>query len=180
MTAKYLLPCACGQQTTVEPRQAGETIPCSCGRSLQVPTMLDITALEPVPPESVPEPSRSTWGLKHQLRLVGIVLVLAALAIGMWRWLQPPVSAFDALDPEEIQRTCQKLSPSQTWDYWEYMKQGLDRRTDEQYARDVAVHQFWQIVVLVAALLGAAAALLGMVLIVAGMLESKRTRGVRD
>ena len=123
--------------------------------------MLDITALEPVPPESVPEPSRSTWGLKHQLRLVGIVLVLAALAIGMWRWLQPPVSVFNEINPEKIQRTCQKLPPSQTWDYWEYLKQGLDRRTDQQYARDVAVHQFWQIAV-------AAAALLGFVLIVAG------------
>ena len=156
MTAKYLLPCVCGQQTTVEPRQAGETVPCSCGKPLQIPTLREMTALEPAPPESIPERPRSTWGMKHGLRLIGIMLVLAALAGGAWLCMKRPVSQFDTLDPETIQQTYRQFSPLQTWDYWEYMKKGLDRRMDQQYLRDVAVHRVGQIAVGVTALLGIA------------------------
>lgn len=39
VSSKYLLPCLCGQQIPIEPRQAGETVACRCGISLQAPTM---------------------------------------------------------------------------------------------------------------------------------------------
>ena len=166
MTAKYLLPCACGQQTTVEPRQAGETIPCGCGKSLQVPTLLDMTALEPAPPESVPGLSRSTWGLRHQLQLLGIVLVLATIAGGVWLYFERPISRFHMLNPKQLRQSAEELSPLQTWEYWEMMKQGLDRRIDEEYADDVRRFHLWR-------LFFGALALLGIVLIVAGTVAVK-------
>ena len=84
MIAKYLLPCTCGRQIVVEPRQAGQIIPCSCGASLQAPTLLDMTALEPAPMVSVSGAAPVDLGLKHRLRLLGTVLVLVAIGVGVW------------------------------------------------------------------------------------------------
>jgi hypothetical protein len=42
---KYSLTCECGQSQPVEPRQAGQSLICACGKTLQVPTMLQIKRL---------------------------------------------------------------------------------------------------------------------------------------
>jgi hypothetical protein len=174
VSAKYLLPCRCGRQIVVEPRQAGRSAPCSCGELLEVPTWHDMAALEPAPPEPAPESPPSNWGLKHRLRFVGVVLVLVALVGGAWLYRARPVSRFDVIDPEQIQRTYQKLPPSQTWDIWEYMKQGLDRRTDQQYADAVLRFRLWQAVV-------SGAAALGVALIVVGTVGARGQRpGIGD
>jgi hypothetical protein len=123
---------------------------------LQVPTLLDMTTLEPAPPEPTPKPSGSTWGLRHQLRLLGIVLVLTAVGGGTWLYVERPVSRFDTIDPENIRQTAKSLSPSRTWDIWQTMQQGLDRRTDQQYAAAVLRFRAWQVVIGVVALLGVA------------------------
>lgn len=173
MTVKYLLPCSCGRQIVIEPRQAGETISCSCGASLQTPTLLNMTTLELAPPESVREPS-SNWGLKHRVRLLGTVLVVSAIFGGVWLFLKRPISPFDTIDPERIRQTAQKFSPLQTWDIWETMKQGLDRRTDQQYAAALLRFRLRQGVVI-------AVALLGVGLIAAGMVRSKhKGLGISD
>ena len=177
MTAKYLLPCPCGQQIVIEPRQAGETVPCSCGASLLIPTWLAMTDLEPATSEPAPALSQSTWGLKHRLRLLGAVFVLIGLVGGIWLYLEWRTLAQRRLvDPEQLRQTAQKLLPSQTWDIWQTMKQGLDRRTDQQYA--AAVSEFHVKQGFVAAL-----ALLGIFLIVAGTIgvkdQGSATRGGR-
>jgi hypothetical protein len=47
MAQQYLLPCpACGAKTPVDTRQAGETITCSCGNKLSVPTLRGLRELE--------------------------------------------------------------------------------------------------------------------------------------
>jgi hypothetical protein len=167
VTAKYLLPCPCGQQIVVQPRQAGETISCSCGALLQVPTLLDMTRLEQAAPEPVaPSPPPEAWGLRHRLLLLGVFLVAAAVVGVVWLYLERPVSRFDTIDPENIRQTAQKLAPSQAWNIWEGMKQGLDRRTDQGYEAAVLRFRLWQGVVAVLALLGIA-------LVVAGMLGAK-------
>lgn len=172
MTAKYLFPCPCGQQIVVQPRQAGETIACSCGTLLQIPTLLDMTGLEPVAPESAAPPTPSTaWGLRHRLLLLGIFLVVAAVVGIVWLYVERPVSRFDTIDPEHIRQTAQKLPPSQTWSIWETMKQGLDRRTDLTYEAAVLRFRVWQGVV-------AALALLGIALVVAGTIGTKDTRTI--
>ena len=51
MQTRYLLPCSCGQKIAIEPRQAGQSIRCPCGNSVEAPTMLKMTALEPAEPE---------------------------------------------------------------------------------------------------------------------------------
>jgi hypothetical protein len=41
----YLLPCSCGQSVEIETSQAGQQVSCSCGATLQVPSMLQIKSL---------------------------------------------------------------------------------------------------------------------------------------
>ncbi len=167
MSAKYLLPCVCGRQIVVESRQAGQTMLCSCGASLSAPTLLDMTGLEPAPAEAVLEPAASTWGSAERLRLLGIMLLLTAVAGGMWLYVGRPKSRFDVIDPEQIRQRAQTFAPSRTWDLWEIMKKGLDRRTDQQYAGAVERFHVWLAVV-------AAIALAGVALIAIGSIGTKR------
>ena len=173
MTLKYLLPCPCGLETVVEPRQAGGTILCSCGSSLQVPTMLEMTALELAPPESAsPQPPTAAWGMLHRLVLLGTTVSLVAIAVGIVLYVERPVSRFGRVDPEEIRRSAQSMSPSLAWEIWETMKQGLDRRTDREYEHDLWLFQVWEGI-------AAGATLIGVALIAAGVLAARR-RGPRS
>jgi hypothetical protein len=172
VSAKYLLPCPCGAQMIVEPRQAGQTVPCACGSTLQVPTLLDMTALEPAPSVVVTsEPTPQAWGVGQQMRLLGTVLLLAAIVLDVLLYIDPPRSRFDVIDPEWLQTYAQKLSPVETLRQWEYAKQGLDRHVDQKYLDDVS--KFHLKVVAVAAL-----ALAGVVLIAAGVVASKGGKSV--
>jgi hypothetical protein len=82
------------------------------------------------------------------------VLVVTALVGGIWLYLKRPKSAFDTIDPEHVRQNAKKLLPSRTWDIWTTMKQGLDRRTDQQYAAAVLRFRVWQVTVAVVALCG--------------------------
>ena len=160
MSSKYLLPCRCGQQIAIEPRQAGETVVCRCGTKHQVPSMLEIKALEPAPVEStVPRPAEA-WGWRQLLRLVGVMLLL--LAIIFWVLLERPVSKFQVMSPEEVQRNAHKLTPSKTWDHWQWAKRGLDRRTDQQYAIKLVRFRIWLAATGVLALAGVGLIAVGM------------------
>lgn len=53
----YLLPCACGRDLVIQPRQAGEMIRCECGRECAVPRLNEIRRLRSVE-KSVPKVQR--------------------------------------------------------------------------------------------------------------------------
>jgi hypothetical protein len=163
VSVKYLLPCACGQPSVVEPRQAGEMIVCSCGASLQAPTLLAMTRLEPAPTESNAERPAATWGWKQRLRLMGIVLLLVALVGGAGLWLHWPSSPFDRIDPEYFHKSAKKMPVSKAWDYWEGVQQGLDRRTDQRYAAAVERFRVGEAALGVIGLAGAALLAAGLV-----------------
>ncbi len=174
MTTKYLLPCSCGSQITVEPRQAGQAIPCSCGATLQVPTLLDMTALEEAPQEPTSASPPSSWGAAGGLQFLGSILVALSIALGVFLLVvDRPRSRFDAIDPDEIRASAQKMPPAQTWEVWQTMKQGLDRRTDQQYMARVGMFQ-------VKLVFTAILALLGIGLFVAGLLLKKQAIRIRE
>ena len=81
---KYLLPCPCGQAVEIELGQAGQTVTCTCGKSLAVPTMMQIKEL-PLAPEKI-EPAHKTAHIPYRsaLLLARICAGCLALAIILW------------------------------------------------------------------------------------------------
>ena len=95
MTARYLLPCACGQKVVVEPRQAGGQVRCTCGRSLEVPTMLKMAKLQRAEPWPETQRPTSRWGWHQSIILLGIAILLgtivASVHLARSRPGRPPV-----------------------------------------------------------------------------------------
>jgi hypothetical protein len=155
MSAKYLLPCRCGKNAVVEPRQAGEAIVCSCGATLDVPTMLAIGRLDVAAEEMDQLELRPGWGWPERLLAIGLLSLMLSVAAGAWLAWTRPISRFSLIDPERIRQSAKNLSAAQTWEIWEGMKQGIDRRTDQQYADAVRKHQLWMITAGTVGLIGA-------------------------
>jgi hypothetical protein len=166
VSAKYLLPCRCGRQITVEPREAGETAVCPCGQSLLIPTMREMATLEPVLAEASP-PSERVWGWRQGMMVLGGALLLFAVSFGVYLHWNRPVAPIDTIDADAIWESAKNLSLLQTWHYWGLMKQGLDRRTDQVYLAALTRFHVWQAAT-------AAVALAGIVLIGAGVAMGRR------
>jgi hypothetical protein len=115
-----------------------------------------MTALEPAPPEPLQTPASSSWGWQERLQLLGILMVVTALAAEACLLIARPTSRFDVVDPEVIRQAAKTFTPSHTWDMWELMKKGLDRRTDQEYAAAVDRFHMRQVAVGLLALAGIA------------------------
>jgi hypothetical protein len=168
VSTKYLLPCRCGRQITVEIREAGETVACPCGKSLAIPTMLEMAALE-VAPDEAPSPSADAWNWPHRLLLLGSMLLAVAIAGGIClRWSRP-IAPSDAIDPEALRLSASKLSPADTWRNWELLRQGLDRRVDQKFAERMSLYHIGMGLIALLALLGVA-------LVATGVATEKKKR----
>ncbi len=141
MTRSHLLPCSCGQKVAVQPRQAGEVINCSCGASLQVPTMLEMAALE----RAQPGPQRPVrpWGIRESLALLGAVLFVGALGLVIFLLLHqppPPIPARAEMDPDTIRRQTRALTPLESRRVWQFLRAaGPDGRMspEEHFYADI-------------------------------------------
>jgi hypothetical protein len=78
MGQHYLVKCDCGQPLTVEGRQAGQVLTCSCGRPVRVPTLRHLRTLPQAAPETAGFAPRWTQG-----QGVTFVVGLLVIAIGL-------------------------------------------------------------------------------------------------
>ncbi|MCL2306578.1 MAG: hypothetical protein FWC43_14665 [Planctomycetaceae bacterium] len=92
MSQKYLLPCSCGKEVSIETSQAGGNVLCDCGLSLRIPSLLKIKQLPPeggvqiqspsapdVPAEPTVKKSTSRR-VNFNVFLIGLYLTFAAVA----------------------------------------------------------------------------------------------------
>ena len=153
MRTGFLLPCSCGAKIAVEPRQAGQTVRCDCGKSLTVPTMLEMAKLERA--EAAEDRAQGKnpldWGVPQILIVLGIVALLVAGAFAAIAvHLRPPPRIGD-LNPETVQRGIRR--EVDRWpafkvvlEYWNMKKQGLGRgllAAEDIYNRDLAIYRLW-------------------------------------
>lgn len=175
MSARYLLTCpACEKQIPVEAGRAGGTTTCSCGASVDVPT---VRVLRTLPQETVavtstgdkPDVPQSTWGQKQGVMLLGLLLILAGGVPAAYKWVtfpKPPFRTQDEIrDVADIQ--FEKMSLSDTWQFWKtYIEpQGLTREPtiyEAAYVRQSADIQQW-------IFLYCGVAAVGVILLLAGM-----------
>ncbi len=132
MSQRYLLPCSCGLTTPVTISQAGTNIQCSCGQSLQVPSIRGLKAL---PPEKETEVSRQkpTKGAEYNgVNVLGAIFVigavLLAVGIGIAGWNGYVYSQIDTKDYDqelaaEDEKGIEGLNIMQLYSTWKYLEQ---------------------------------------------------------
>jgi hypothetical protein len=120
----YLLPCNCGRKIPVEAPQAGEIVACACGASVEVPTLLGLRKLELA--EAPPQPAiiKTTWGAGQRLIFLGAIVILIAVAIGVWLFYIRPMDPFANISPDQMKEKAEILSPAQSLHLWEMLDKG--------------------------------------------------------
>jgi hypothetical protein len=151
-TVKYLLPCECGKRLTVGTSQAGLTITCTCGRHVEVPTIVEMVKLDVADaPDAQPAPS---WGPRQGCIFIGCLILLGAGSTAAYRIVvkrpatDPPVT----IDREANRQQIEAMTPSQTMALWEQLRFGLKNnpyrdRPELEYeilAYRAAVAHWWQ------------------------------------
>jgi hypothetical protein len=115
----YLLPCpACGQKSTVSSAQAGQSLRCACGQSLEVPAMRDMRQLEPVGESAIPQ---STWNRRKGMVFLGCTLIAtAAIGGGYLAWRMPR-----DVDPVAVRAEVDTLDPAGTFVCYQALRRSL-------------------------------------------------------
>jgi hypothetical protein len=104
----YLVPCpACGTKSSISSAQAGQTVRCTCGRTIEVPTLRDLRNLEPV---GEPQRQQSTWNRRKGLVFLGCVMIAVAAGVAGWFAMKLPRS----LDPAEARAEVDALDPAES------------------------------------------------------------------
>jgi hypothetical protein len=124
----YLFPCTCGQVHRITTRQAGEQLQCSCGTTLELPTMREIVTLERATDLATRAP-KGTWGRRQGIIFLGIVLMLGAGAIwGYFRFAMLPRTDNFRMSDEEFEA----ISPTAAWEYWTILRNGMPNQISPQ------------------------------------------------
>ncbi len=130
MSQKFALPCpACDDATAVSAAQAGETIVCSCGQELTVPTLRKLQTL-PFSASSEPAETRQpAWQLRHAALSAALCLAAVAGGIGGYLFTQRPVPPAK-LDRQLLAQAAQQLETmplEHTWHFWQHVlhREGL-------------------------------------------------------
>lgn len=130
--SRYLLPCSCGKSSSISAAQAGETITCSCGKRLEVPTLRGLRDLERVEPDAATlREAGRTWEDRHRVAFVLVVIAVAALGTAGYLAARLPAKPvfISADNAEEAQREAEEKlrnsSGKQVLDLYEELKRGL-------------------------------------------------------
>jgi hypothetical protein len=110
---KFFLTCpACGRKTAVAAGQAGQTVQCSCGQSLEVPSIRQLREMEPASEEPLPP----LWTKRKGLIFLGSVVTLCSLAFAIVIWIyrpEPVIPPAIPVDLKAVDQEVQALSPEE-------------------------------------------------------------------
>ncbi len=154
MNAKYLLPCSCGRKIAVQLRQAGETVVCECGASIEVPIMSGLKKLELAQDPAAPKPVQPHWSLGHALIFVGGLVIVIALPIGISLYRSQPSDPYAGFTPEQMMQAAQTRTPIQSLRLWqmleksglEHHKRGLEIAYEEEQSKHNVLWWLWALI----------------------------------
>ena len=130
---KYLLPCACGNQIPVEPKDAGLTVQCSCGAQVKVPNTRSIFALPRYTTDSFESagPATSGWGLRNQVFSAGLTcLLFGGMAMSYFLYTREPHPS-EAMAASKVRN----MNYAQIFSMWEKLHEGF-APFETQYVAD--------------------------------------------
>jgi len=155
---KYLLPCECGATTPIEPTQAGQTITCRCGATLDAPTMREIRGLEPAAADSTAAGSTRRWSAGRGAAFaVGLLVFLVAGGVAgvfFWEALQidptpPTEERFKQLTDRHLglegtESAWQSAPLDTTWLIWTHLRRDLPaERPEMKYEQNRKLRRSW-------------------------------------
>jgi hypothetical protein len=124
MTVKYLLTCTCGQDVAVTTTQAGSDVPCPCGKSLPVPTLLQLKQLPQVQEDQPKTPAKKWTPLQGGVFVAGAVVTLVALGTAgylAWQRSQLKTEKPKIAGKLDYIADTRKRSMDELWEYWEVL-----------------------------------------------------------
>jgi hypothetical protein len=138
VSTKYALPCnACGKKLHVQASQAGTSLKCVCGKSVDVPSMRGIRQLKQVDETAANKrrTAESGWGGRQATMLVCLIVGIPAVAYAVYLVVAPPktpaVVAEELLEPiiANIESTGKTLSLDDSFKWWgEIQRDGISVR----------------------------------------------------
>lgn len=132
MSAKYLLPCSCGQKLTVDTTQAGLTLDCPCGNRVEVPPWREIRALEQI---GAPAPVvQRGWSTKHGIIFLSLVMAICSAGGSAVVWALIPDFEHSHPNDEQIQKAYQTLPLEESFKEWDALKTGPELPADPHEA----------------------------------------------
>lgn len=184
MSQRYLLKCECGIEHPVETAQAGDTLPCSCGRTVSIPSFRELRQLPPAAAGGPPKKAKRAW---HPLQ--GLLFGVGSVMFTVWTvWgvsLEIHRRVLDLEEDPRIQQELQrnlknigKLKIHESYEVWKLIQQrGLGRRQPPPYVLNRELNRYWLSVEIQMFL----AALVGVVLIVVSLVirPGQKRRGQR-
>lgn len=144
MPQTFKLPCpSCERSIPVTPPQAGESLICECGATLQAPTLREIRQLEPIDEARTTSPSEgASWNpLKGTIFVLGMILIVSGL-IGHFR-INPQRQSLATEAPpfEELDVAMDSITPVQAWSAWDYFRrQDLEYRDTPEFLANRQKH----------------------------------------
>jgi len=142
MKQVYLLPCQCGLKVHVDKTQAGLSVKCECGRTLDVPTLRDLTQLEQVGDQNKASASKTStgWGPRQGLTLVGVLITLVGLIWLAYQIATMPQDLF--VEPADIRAEVNTLSPGDLIAQFRLLREKLDP-TELSIVKANRIYQEW-------------------------------------
>jgi hypothetical protein len=140
---KYLLVCpSCGTTTPVGTGQAGQSVECTCGKTLDVPSIRGLQKLTSVPDE---QPAARAWSRRQGLAFLGCAIAGLAVvgAIGILLFRPAPVDAREfsvPVDTEAISKEVNAYSPAEGFRRFETIEVPLPSLAESLKGGEVPVH----------------------------------------
>jgi hypothetical protein len=188
--SKYVLTCNCGHKLLVVPGQAGGTVKCQCGATVEVPTLRALRELPLAESDSQAAGGQAaaarkvegrTWGVRQGVMSACLILAAVCLAVaGFAWWTQPSLPRFDPDAYQQlIDQRIDSLTPVEAWHAWtvkyrELATTGfvkLEHPATAMLRQDIGQRQLLQIALL---------AFAGFCVVVAAILAATRTSGGGD
>ena len=169
MSICYLLPCSCGNSVPVESHQAGGSVNCTCGQSLNVPSLRDLREL-PTKASGKIVRSKSQWGARQGTMTFCLVMAVFSGGVGggLWHYasLHGPPDMEGQL--QGLHDKIESFTPAES--YYDWVRSvrdvGLIRHEDSAFAK-VRSTYFMRRRIAITFLVISAAMLLGVVVAVA-------------
>lgn len=145
MAARYLLPCECGATTPIEVNQAGSSVVCSCGKTLEVPSLRAVRQLTPCGDSM--DKRESTWNPAAGMIFVsGVAIALVGASVAFFMHMNS-LQAVNFVPPPESEVAAwvaevDTASPEELFEMWNYSRHmGLGERSMSPFVHARIVSQ---------------------------------------